>query len=268
MQLGAISKVKCLFVVLAVCSPLLGQTYTTVNKCGNSTNTGSANSIAVTLASAGGTSGCTTNVTTGDLLDVSCGGDSGGTINTPTDTQSNTWTQQATITGTSGAGNAKIYSAIAKSSGSDTITCNVSTTGKDPHIDAREVSPGAGFAWTGTIVDASGTAQTTSGASVSTSGSTSNANDYISAFVQDSPNSRTITVGSGYGNFVLANDAAGGDSSAGQDKTVSSTGTQSAAFGGTSTDATVQIIIAWKATASGGSCSGSPTLASMGAGCH
>lgn len=238
---------------------------TVVNACGNSTGLSSATTISVTLASTGGTSGCTTNVSANDLLLVSCGCDSGGTINTPTDTQGNTFTSPsgASITGSGGpgAGNAKTFSAIAKSSGSDTITCNISTTAKDPHIDAREVS---GMATSNTF-DQSGTAQSTSTTpSVSTSGATTQNNEFVYGFIQDSPNSRTITVGSGYSNFVLANDTSGGDSSAGESKNVTSTGTQTAGFGGTSGDAVVMVITTWKAA--GGGTTKNCTLPMMGAG--
>ena len=236
---------------------------TVVNACGNSTGTSSASTISVTLASAGGTSGCATNVSANDLLLVSCGCDSGGTINTPSDTQGNTFTSPsgASITGFGGAaGNAKTFSAIAKSSGSDTITCNISTTAKNPHIDAREVS---GMATSNTF-DQSGTAQSTSTTpSVSTSGATTQNNEFVYGFIQDSPNNRTITGGSGYSNFVLAGDSTGGDSSAGESKNVTSTGTQTAGFGGTSGDAVVLVITTWKAA---GGTTRNCTLAMMGAG--
>lgn len=246
--------------LLALCYGAQGQTV--VNACGNSTGTSSASTISVTLASAGGTSGCTTNVSANDLLLVSCGCDSGGTINTPSDTQGNTFTAPsgASISGSGGAGNAQTFSAIAKSSGSDTITCNISTTAKNPHIDAREVS---GMATNNTF-DQSGTAQSTSTTpSVSTSGATTQNNEFVYGFIQDSPNSRTITVGSGYSNFVLANDTTGGDSSAGESKNVTSTGTQTAGFGGTSGDAVVMVITTWKAA---GGTTKNCTLAMMGAG--
>lgn len=252
---------KRLFIVAALLLGLPAFAQTVNNHCGAVASSTQA-TAAVTVNSSGGSTGCgvtsgTGSITSGDLLLCSCGGDSGATVNSCADTLNGgqTWSSPsgANITGTSGAGNAKIFAAVANASGTDVVTCTLSTTSHDPHIDFRDVRPPAAASWVSvaSAFDQKGTAQTsTSPSSVSTSSSTGQAVEYVAVFIQDSPASRTITVGTGYGNLSASPNSGGGDSAAGEDKNVSSTGTQSGGFGGTSTDVVVSIITTWKATSS------------------
>jgi ribosome-binding factor A len=201
----------------------------------NSGSNESATSLAVAF---------TNNVTSGNVLLVAESTYDAETLDTPTDSQGNSFTQLVNA-GTSGDSVAAIYAATAKSSGADTVTCNISAS-NNIHCHIYEV-----HGITTTMDQTGNSTQTSTSLTVSTSASTSNADDYVFAFFTDNANGATLTAGPGLGDTELSND--GGDSAFSEDKVVIATGVQTATATSNLDDADVNVIVALKTT-------GTPTV--------
>jgi hypothetical protein len=116
------------------------------------------------------------NVTSGNILLVAESTYDGETLDTPTDTQGNSFIQLVTAAGSSPDSVAAIYAATAKSSGADTVTCNISAS-NNIHCHIYEVQGAKA------VVDQTGNSTLSSTAlTVSTSAATANAVDYVLAF--------------------------------------------------------------------------------------
>jgi hypothetical protein len=181
----------------------------------------------------------TSNVTAGNKLLVAVGAWVGQTINAPTDSRGNAYTQLVTANG--GNAVAAIYIATANSTGADTVTCSTNVTG-NIHCHIYEVS-----GTTGTADAVGGSLQTSATAlSVSTSAATTNANDYILAFFAANNVSATYTVGTGYGNTETTNNVAGknGDTGFSEDKVATTTGVQTATATASTADTFTNVIVA------------------------
>ena len=202
----------------------------------NSGSTGSATSLAVAFNS---------NVTSGNLILVAVSTYDAETLDTPTDTQGNSFTQLVTA-GTSGDSVAAIYAATAKSSGADTVTCNISAA-NNIHCHIYEVQ-GA----TATVDQTGNSTQTATALTVSTSAQTTNADDFVFAYFSDNGNATTYTAGSGLGDIEMT-DSSSGDSGFSEDKVVIATGTQTATATASAADTFVNVIVALKT-------SGTPTV--------
>ena len=178
----------------------------------NSGSTGSATSLAVAFNS---------NVTSGNVILVAVSTYDAETLDTPTDTQGNSFTQLVTA-GTSGDSVAAIYAATAKSTGADTVTCNISAS-NNIHCHIYEVQ---GIT---TTVDKTGNStQTGTALTVSTSAATTNADDFVFAYFSDNENGTTYTAGIRVGRYRNDGSNAGGDSGFSEDKVVIATGVQTA----------------------------------------
>ena len=205
----------------------------TVQHNSGSTETGTSLAVAFT-----------SNVTAGNVLLVAESTYDAETLGAPTDTQGNSYTQLVTA-GTSGDSVAAIYAATAKSSGADTVTCNISAT-NNIHCHIYEVQ---GIT---TTVDQTGNSTVASTSqTVSTSAATTNADDYVFAFFSDNAKGATLTSGPGYGDTDTSND--GGDTALTENKVVIATGVQTATATSNTSDADVNVIVALKAT-------GTPTV--------
>ena len=160
------------------------------------------------------------NVTSGNVILVAVSTYDAETLNTPTDTQGNSFTQLVTA-GTSGDSVAAIYAATAKSCGADTVTCNISAS-NNIHCHIYEVQ-----GTTATVDKTGNSTQTATSLTVSTSAQTSNADDYVFAYFSDNGNATTYTAGPGLGDIEMT-DYSSGDSGFSEDKVVIATGTQTA----------------------------------------
>jgi len=201
----------------------------------NSGSTESGTSLAVAFPS---------NVTSGHVILVAESTYDAETLDTPTDTEGNSFTQLVTA-GTSGDSVAAVYAATAKSSGADTVTCNISAS-NNIHCHIYEVQ---GIT---TTVDQTGNSTVASTSqTVSTSAATTNADDFVFAFFTDNDNGATLTSGPGLGDTDTSND--GGDTALTEDKVVIATGVQTATATSNTSDADVNVIVALKAT-------GTPTV--------
>lgn len=178
--------------------------------------------------------------TAGNLLWVAVGSDA--TISTPSDSQGNTYSLAASVTGSGGSGNAAIYYVPSAKGGANTVTCNRSGSG-DTHCHIAEIS---GLV-TSSPLDATGSVASSSTCSVSTSAATTQANEWVSAFFYDSPNSRTLTAGTGYTKLQLTNNTSGGDAAISEGESVTSAAVQTATCGGNSSDVLSQLIATFKA---------------------
>jgi PKD repeat protein len=193
--------------------------------------TGSANSVAVTLKGI---------VTAGNRLLVAQSTFDGETLNAPVDSQGNVF--NLLVTGHSpGAAVAAIYIATANSTGPDTVTCSIGGDASDNiHCHVYEVSG------TTSVVDALGTAtQIATSVSVSTSNPTTNANDYIFAYFSDDVSESTYVAGSGLGN-IEQTESPSQDSAFSGDKSVTTTGIQTATATTSTADTFVGLIVALK----------------------
>jgi hypothetical protein len=124
------------------------------------------------------------------------------------------------VSGSGGSGVA-IYSATAKSSGADTVTCNIGGT-NNIHCHIYEVEGvKATVDKTGTS-NVSGTALT-----VSTASATANNVDYLFAFFTNNGSQSGYTPGSGWGDTETTNNTSG-DSAYSEDEVVLTTGIQTA----------------------------------------
>jgi PKD repeat protein len=192
---------------------------------------GSASSVAVKFVS---------SVTAGHLLLVAQSTFDGETLNAPVDSQGNIFA--LLVTGDSpGAAVAAIYIAIANSTGPDTVTCTIGAGASDNiHCHIYEVSG------TTSVVDAIGSAvQISTSLSVSTSKATTNPNDYIFAYFGDNVSESTYIAGSGLGN-IEQSESSSQDSGFSEDKSVSTTGIQSATATASAADLFIGLIVALK----------------------
>jgi PKD repeat protein len=197
----------------------------------NSGFAGSASSVAVKFVS---------SVTAGHLLLVAQSTFDGETLNAPVDSQGNIFA--LLVTGDSpGAAVAAIYIAIANSTGPDTVTCTIGAGASDNiHCHIYEVSG------TTSVVDAIGSAvQISTSLSVSTSKATTNPNDYIFAYFGDNVSESTYIAGSGLGN-IEQSESSSQDSGFSGDKSVSTTGIQSATATASAADLFIGLIVALK----------------------
>jgi hypothetical protein len=201
----------------------------------NSGSNESATSLAVAFNS---------NVTSGNVILVAESTYDAETLDTPTDSLGNSFTQLVNA-GTSGDSVAAIYAATAKSSGADTVTCNISAS-NNLHCHIYEV-----HGITATVDQTGNSTQTSTSLTVSTSAATANADDYVFAFFSDNANGSNLTAGPGLGDTELSND--GGDSAFSEDKVVIATGVQTATATSNLDDADVNVIVALKTT-------GTPTV--------
>jgi hypothetical protein len=197
----------------------------------NSGFAGSASSVAVKFVN---------SVTAGHLLLVAQSTFDGETLNAPVDSQGNIFA--LLVTGDSpGAAVAAIYIAIANSTGPDTVTCTIGAGASDNiHCHIYEVSG------TTSVVDAIGSAVLISTSlSVSTSKATTNPNDYIFAYFGDNVSESTYIAGSGLGN-IEQSESSSQDSGFSGDKSVSTTGIQSATATASAADLFIGLIVALK----------------------
>lgn len=185
-----------------------------------------------------------TNNTAGNLLWVAVGSDA--TITAPTDSLGNTYTLAVAVTGSGGSGNAAIYYAPSALPGANTVTCNHSGNG-NTHCHIAEIN---GLV-SSSPLDQTGNVVSSSTCSVSTSGATAQANEWIGAFVYDSPNSNTLTSGTGDTQIQLSKNTGSGDAALSVSQNVSFTGIQTATCGGNSSNVLSQLITTFKASGSG-----------------
>ena len=179
----------------------------------------------------------TSSVTSGNLVLVAVSTYDAETIKVPTDTLGNSFTPLVS-SGVSGSAVASIYAAVAKSSGADTVTCGISAA-NNIHCHIYEVAGVTG------VVDATGASSATGTAlTVSTSKATTNAADYVFAYFADNHSEATYTVGSGYGDTQVSEGASSGDSGFSEDKVVSTVGIQTATTKSSTTDVSVNLIVA------------------------
>jgi hypothetical protein len=222
--------------------------------------TGSARAAAPVIAGGGaqqasgfGTSVSTlsvslpSNVTAGNMILAFLGtGSTGIGINTPTMT-GETFSNIAGCTHDGGAtaGQIACYAVNSAAGGQKQVTWTVTGGTPDMHVHILEIS-----GQSGSPQDATGNTTSTT-LSVSTSGATTTANDLVIGFFYDNPNNRTFSAGSGYAALQQTNNSTGGDSAFSEDKTVSSTGVQTATASGNSGDSCTQGIIAVAGTGGG-----------------
>lgn len=198
-----------------------------------------------------------TGVGAGHLVTLCSGDDHSSGLSAATDNNSNTITTSASLQISNATGGDARCDFIQNSkSGNTTFTFHQTSSTSDIFGEAREYSGCA----TSSTLDASGTTASTT-CSVSTTATTTQANEVVVAFLLDSPNSRTLTVGAGYGNFSTTT-GSNGDAAAAEDKNITSTGVQTATCGGNSGDTMSQIIGTFKAATVTSTCS----IALIGAG--
>ena len=186
------------------------------------------------------------SVTSGNVLIVAESTYAGVTLETPTDSLGNTYTQL--VTGINSGGSvAAVYATTTTSSGADTVTCNTNNATNNIHCNIYEVQ---GIT---TTVDQTGTfSETGTSLTVSTSAATTNADDYVFAFFADNDNGSYLTPGPGMGDGELSND--GGDTGFSEDKVVVNTGIQTATATSNLNDAFENVLVALLTT-------GTPTAA-------
>jgi PKD repeat protein len=197
----------------------------------NSGFTGNASSVAV---------GFKGKVTAGNVLLVAESTNDAETLNAPADSQGNAFA--LLVTGDSpGAAVAAIYVATAKGSGADTVTCSIGAGSSDNiHCHIYEI------AGTTTVVDAVGNAvQSTRSLSVSTSKATTNASDYVFAYFGDNNMPSTYMAGPGFGDADQS-ESPSQDSGFSEDKSVTTTGIQTATATASTADPFVALIVALK----------------------
>lgn len=182
--------------------------------------------------------------TAGNLLWVAVG--STDTIAAPTDTQGNTYTLAASVSGASGAGNAAIYyAASANGGGANTVTCHHPGSG-DTHCHIAEIS---GLAAVSPLDQTGSTAAFP--CTVSTAGATAQPNEWIGAFVYDGALNELLIPGGGYTALQSTNDASGGDAAVSMSE-IGSSGVQAAGCGGNGGSVKLSQLITTFKTANGG----------------
>lgn len=184
------------------------------------------------------------NNTAGNLLWVAVGSDA--TVTAPTDSLGNTYTLAVAVTGSGGSGNAAIYYAPSALPGANTVTCNHSGNG-NTHCHIAEIN---GLV-SSSPLDQTGNVVSSSTCSVSTSAATTQANEWIGAFVYDSPNSNSLTSGTGDTQIQLSKNTGSGDAALSVSQNVSFTGIQTATCGGNSSNVLSQLITTFKASGAG-----------------
>ena len=175
----------------------------------NSSFAASANSVSVSFQN---------SVTAGHILLVAQSTFDGETLTTPADSQGNAFAPA--VTGDNpGAAVAAIYIAMARKSGTDTVTCGIGGGASDNiHCHIYEVSG------TTSVVDAVGNrVMSNTSLSVSTSKATANANDYVFAYFGDNVSESTYVAGPGFGD-IAQSESASQDSAYSEDKWVTSQG--------------------------------------------
>ncbi|SPF40697.1 Phospholipase C (modular protein) [Candidatus Sulfotelmatobacter kueseliae] len=195
----------------------------------NSGFNGNAASVAVAF---------TSNVTSGDLVLVAESTYAGQTLQAPTDSQGNTFTQLVTA---NSAGNsvAGIYVGTANSTGADTVTCNINSA-NNIHCHIYELSGATA------LVDAQGTSvQTGTALSVSTATATTSANDYIFAYFSGDNSKASFTAGSGFADTETTDDPSN-DCAFSEDELVTTMAIQTATATASTSDTFVELIVALK----------------------
>jgi hypothetical protein len=175
------------------------------------------------------------NVTAGNMILVFVGAQDSGrsTINTPTMTgETFVHLTNASNNGVSNAGQIQCYYVASAVGGQNTVTATDTGTANDMHILVIEITGQS----TSSPIDASGNAHALANSSgqgtASTSGATTNATDLVIGAVLDFFNGGFTLTAAGY-TLVDSSDLGALNSQAADfQKTVSSTGTQSATFGG------------------------------------
>jgi hypothetical protein len=163
----------------------------------------------------------TSNVTAGNLLIAVVASFGTTTQSTPTDSQSNAYTRRAQENPGTGDEIVSIYSAVAGSTGANTVTAAISPA-DTIHLHIYEANSVDTFDQPGTNAQASTTAGT-----VSTGSATTNANELVlAAFAQGNAQS-TWTFGTGY-TAGETTAATSNDCCFTEYKVVSTTGTQTA----------------------------------------
>lgn len=170
------------------------------------------------------------NTTTGNTIIVMVGTNgSSNFVSSITDSQSNTYSKAGSDSTAGGAGEIEIWYAKNITGGTTpTLTVNMNTTNGTSFI-AREYS---GLDTTAPFDKFSGSGANSSAASSGATATTTQASELVvgAVFVSISSGSDTVSAGSGYGN--LGHETSNGSfQSAMEDKTVSSTGAQTATFG-------------------------------------
>ncbi len=231
MTLGKTAKATLASGLLLLAAMPASATITVVQHA--STSTGSNTSLALAFPSAN---------TAGNLLVVAVSTYAGETINTPTDSLNNTYTQAVTVS-QSGNAVAAIYYAPNCKGGPNTVTAHISA-GDNMHLHIYEI---VGIAPSSPL-DAAGTStlNSTSSLTVSTTSATTNPNDYVFAYFGDNSSQETFTVGSGYGDTEQS-ESTSGDAGFSEDEIVSSSGTQIATATASGTDSITALIVAFKA---------------------
>lgn len=167
----------------------------------------------------------TSNVTSGNLIVACVSGGATHTMSTPTDTQSNTYTQAILnnpgATGT--PAQCGIYYTKATATGALTVTGSMDSG--NVHVHIYEISGADTLEQTGT----SSSASNITAATVSTSGATTQANSYVIAFWGANNNAGTWTATGSIISDTESTPAAGTVTSAfSEDAVVSTTGTKTA----------------------------------------
>jgi len=173
-------------------------------------------------------------VTSGNLILVAESTYGGESLEAPTDTLNTPFIQLVTQ-GSSGAAVAAIYAATASASGTDTVTCNISSS-NNIHCHIYEVQGVT------TTVDQIGTSSlTTESLTVSTSAATTHGVDYVLAYFSSNGGS-TYTSGSQWGDTEQSDN--GGDSGFSEDQVVTTAEVQTATATAGSSGTFVNLIVA------------------------
>ena len=207
------------------------------------------------------------SVTSGNLILVAESSYDGVSLDTPTDSQGNSFTQLAVTTvGTAGNDVEAIYAATASASGADTVTCNISSV-NNIHCHIYELQGVTAVVdQKGSVQETNPSTATPSSLSVSTSAATTNAVDYVLAFFSDNFSAEIDMPGTGWVDTELTDDPSG-DTGFTEDQIVLATGVQTATattFIGdyTIADTYVNLIVALKT--SGTATVVTPTLSPAG----
>ena len=132
----------------------------------------------------------------GNLLWVAVGS---GTLTPPTDTLGNSYSLAVSVNGVNGFGNAAIYYAASAKAGSNTVTCN------GLGLTLCHIVEVAGLA-SNAPLDQIGSAVSSSVCSVSTSGATTQADEWVAAFIFDTAISQQLTPLGGYSTMQMSYD--------------------------------------------------------------
>ena len=218
---------------------------------------GTSTTVAVTL----------TGVTAGNALVAFLGWEDGsGSITASASDGSSLPSAAAKVRLTADTQGGQIFSRGNVASGSHTVTCTLSTSTGFRRLRVVEV---AGLDTSATVDKATGAAQTPggTGAGAVSSGATAattNANDFVMGFSQDTlevnPGTGTVTAGSGYvisGTDVLMSI---------ESKSVSATGTQTATFTQSVNNNRITHVVAFNEAAASGAIAGTAGITFSGSG--